>query len=253
MTATVQNIMSNNADRAVSGQLSFTKKRNVDDGLNVGQADRGWEWVGTLANGENLTLDLMSFAGFDLGAGVGNDIAGQPLSLYEVVAIVVSNENADGAAGLLEVYPKATNGWTPIGRNTVAEAGALGAGGIVFKMQPSDDGFPVSPTNKNIALSANGGSVSYKITLIGRSDPEESSSSGSSSSSSSVSSASSQSSGSSNSSSSSSSSLNSSSSSSSSINSSSSSVSSLNSSSSSSSNSSSSSSSSSSASSSSSS
>lgn len=218
LTGNVVNTMSYDTSRTAVGSISLNKSINFSGGANETEANRGWEYAGTLASGATVVIDLNTGAGIDLGAGDGKDIVGQSVDLEDVVAIAISNNNAVSAAGKLEVEPDSSNGWTPIGTHSVSNGGAIPPNGCLLKMSADLPAFAVTSSNKRILLTANGGSVSYQITVIGRKDDDTSSSSSSSlsssSSSSSVTSSSSSSSSSVTSSSSSSSSLTSSSSSS---------------------------------------
>lgn len=214
MTGTVKNTMTNDTTKSASGSLSLSKEVTFESGIELTQVDRLWQWKATLTSSATTTFDLNTFTGQDLGAGDANDITGQTMNpVAEIAAIMITNENTAGTAGFLEIEAGASNGWTRIGTHTVATGGALEAQGCLLKLSPGTTAFAVSSTNKTLKLTANGGSVAYKIALFGRHDDEESSSSSissssqsSSSSSSSSPSSSSQSSSSSNSSSSSSSS-----------------------------------------------
>lgn len=188
LTSTVTNTLVDNTNTVVSAPISFVKTFSIPDGIDIGQASRAWQWQGTLNAGSQIELDLLTFSGFDLGAGDGKDVLGLELTMLEIVAIAISNDNDAGAAGLLEIYPHAVNGWQAIGRHTVATTGALLANGMLLKVQSDDPGLVADNTSKVLVLNASGGSVSYKIVIFGRHDRDDSSSSSVSSSSSSSSS-----------------------------------------------------------------
>ncbi|MCK9570112.1 hypothetical protein M0R72_14305 [Candidatus Pacearchaeota archaeon] len=151
------------------------------NGIVAGQANRGWQQVeATILSGEQVVIDLFDFQGLDIGAGVGNDALGQAMAIQEIVVIIIINKNEAGEAGLLEVLPATGEGWTPIGTHTVAVGGALGAQGMVMKMQVAEAGFDVVDNSHRITLRASGGDVIYSIYVLGRDDDEESSVSSSS-------------------------------------------------------------------------
>lgn len=211
LSAVVQNAMENNPARIAYGTVSHSLETTLQSGIESGQADRAWEWLQDLEDGESITIDLTTFSGYDLGAGDGKDILGQDMGpLVEVVSVTVSNNNEyeddDGNdnEGFLEITPGDTNGWTPIGSHTVAVEAALGPQGSYAKTSIGDPAFAVSNSSRTIKLTANGGAVNCTISIIGRHDDIESSSSSQSASSQSSSSSSSRSSSSSFSSSSSS-------------------------------------------------
>ena len=183
MAATVKNTMTQDTSKSVSGQVSFLKSWDIENGVGSDAASRAWEWSGSLVSGANEVFNLSTMVGLDAGSGGGRDIVGQTLLLLEITHILIFNDNDIGDAGLLEIQPNATNGWTPIGTHTVATGGALGAQGCLFKAQPDEDGFDIGGAGVNVKLTAQSGSVDYKIVLIGRHDVEDSSSSSLSSSS----------------------------------------------------------------------
>ncbi len=185
MTAQVVNTLSDGTSVSAS-QPSLSYTPTLANGIEVGQANRGWQVVNETIEGyEQVIYDLRDFQGVDIGAGDGNDAVGQSLDLEEIVAIVITNENVAGSVGLLEVLPSDAEGWTPIGSHTQANGGALGAKGCLMKVQPAADGFDLSDNSHRITLRAYGGPVIYSMYLFARHDDEESSSSSLSSSSSS--------------------------------------------------------------------
>ena len=197
ISATASNMLLDGS--AATGAVSADTSDTLTSGTKVNKANRVWQWKHTtghrkqIASGANVVIDLYDFAGFDAGAGDGADPVGQALTLEEIVAIKIKNENAVTEAGQLEIEPDATNGWTPIGTHTVATGGALKGGGFLMKYQPASTAFDVTDASSHrLKLTANGGRVYYSVWVMGRSDEESSSSSSSSSeSSSSVSSSSS--------------------------------------------------------------
>lgn len=167
---------------AIDAKLTADINDTLTSGLSASQANRGWQWKErTIPTGGSVVIDLYDFAGLSCGAGAGNDMVGQPLLLDSVVAILIKNENAVGAAGTLEVEPDATNGWTPIGSHTVATGGGIRGGGFLFKYQPDSTGFAVTDgASHRVKLTAAAAAVEYSIWIWGRYDDESSSSSSSS-------------------------------------------------------------------------
>jgi len=192
LSAVVKNTLSSPSTRSASGQVQFNYELNFADGVSSGQANRAWEYTGTITAAGTLLIDLFDLGSLDAGAGAGRDIVGQLLTTEEITTIVIQNTNALGSAGVLQIEPDATNGWSPIGSHTVANGGALRGQGILLKHNPAEEGFDVADASSNeILLTATGGDVDFKILFIGRHDDNESSSSSSSSSQSSSSSSSS--------------------------------------------------------------
>lgn len=192
----VGGVMANTLDDASAGSLAHPAANispTLENGVGAGQCNRAWQTKAiTIAQNAQQTISLYDFPGLDIGAGAGRDALGQLLAFEEIVCIVITNDNVVGAAGILEVLPANSEGWTPIGTHTVATGGALrGQGGIV-KFQTAEAGFDIdSNTNHRITLRAVSGPVTYSMFLLARHDDDESSSSSSSLSSSSDSSSSS--------------------------------------------------------------
>ncbi len=188
LSATSTNTLDDATTAAVSHPL-LNYSPSLESGVSSGQANRVWQSEDrTLSSGAQETIDISDFAAVDIGAGAGNDGVGLTITFEEIVAIAVVNENDIGAAGILEVLPAASEGFTAIGTHTVANGGALYGQGLLFKSQPAEAGFDVTANRHRITFRANGGDVTYSFYLIGRHDDEESSSSSSSSQSSSSSS-----------------------------------------------------------------
>ena len=187
LTATVVTTL-DDASTASANQPLMTYAPSLTNGIEANQADRGWHSEDrALASGAQEIIDLHNLP--DIGAGGGHDATGQDLILEEIVTIVVVNENAVGAAGLLEVFPSPSEGWTPIGSHR--GLASLAGQGILMKTQVAAGGFDVGEQDHRISFRAIGGAITYSVYILGRHDDEESSSSSSSSLSSSSSSASS--------------------------------------------------------------
>jgi len=186
LTGTLVNTLNDGSQTSVDHpDLNYSP--SLENGVGALQADRGWMVENrTLSSGSSETIDLYTLDGIDIGLGAGKDAVGQEVEPYkEIVSIAIVNENSLGSAGQLEIEPGDTDGWEPIGKHTVDWGGALKGQGILFKLQTAANGFAVTPTSRNVKLTANGGDVTYSLYLLARSDEEESSSSSSLSSSSS--------------------------------------------------------------------
>lgn len=171
---------------------SLNYSQTLEDGVGASQADRSWQGITrSIASGAQETIDLSNMAGIDVGAGAGLDALGQAVSMEEIVAIVITNDNAVTTAGELEVIPADSEGWTPIGSHTSANGGALRGQGLLLKVQPAAIAFEVGALSHRVTLRAVGGAITYSMYLLARSELDTSSSSSISSSSSSSSSASS--------------------------------------------------------------
>ncbi len=190
ITGTITNTLTDGStSSAVQPDLNYLP--SLANGIEASQANRGWHSKSrTILHDQQEIIDLYDFAGIDIGVGDGRDGVGQLITLEEIVAIAIVNENAVGTAGYLEVLPSVGEGWSPIGSHTVANGGALLGQGMLCKCQPAAAGFDVTALSHRLTLRASGGDVTYSIYVMGRHDDEESSSSSISSSTSSQSSSS---------------------------------------------------------------
>lgn len=180
MDGIVRNTLDDSTE--IDARLLADINTTLTSGEGASQANRGWQWKNkSIPAGGTVVIDVYDFAGLSAGAGAGNDMLGQPLLLDDIVAILIKNENAVGAAGTLEIEPDGTNGWTPIGTHTAANLSGIRGGGFLYKYQPDSSGFAITDgVNHRIKLTANGADVEYSIWIWGRYDDESSSSSSSS-------------------------------------------------------------------------
>jgi len=184
----ISGTLTNTLGDATAGSIAYPVcdiTPTLANGVSAAQCNRGWQRKDvTIAAYAQETIDLYDFVGVDIGAGAGRDGLGQLLAFEEIVCIVIVNENAATAAGILEILPANSQGWTPIGTHTVAVGGALrGQGGLV-KYQTAEAGFNITDgASHRITLRAVYGSVTYSMYILARHDDDESSSSSSSSSS----------------------------------------------------------------------
>lgn len=181
--ASLQNLLTDSNVVSVN-HPNLNYKPTLSSGVDASQANRGWQSkTRTLQNGVSEDIDLYDLGAIDIGAGLGNDGVGQAVEPNEeIVAVAIVNDNAVTADGMLEIEPSSTNGWTSIGTHTNTTKGALRGQGVLFKCQIANTGFEVTDgSSHRIKLTAYGGSVSYSIYLMARSDVDQSSSSTSSS------------------------------------------------------------------------
>jgi hypothetical protein len=183
--STIRNTL-DNADTAVATIAGTVLTGKLETGVSADQANRGWRTTSeSITSGATLDIDLYDFAAFDIGAGAGNDALGLALALEEIVTIIIKHRSG---AGRLEIMPTPLPAtpvaWLPT--LTVANGGALKAGGVFMMHQPDTDAFDIQDGVSHILrLKANGGAVLFDMYVLGRHDDDESSSSSLSSSSSS--------------------------------------------------------------------
>lgn len=173
LSCTVRNSMT--GTRVATGDISVSLNPLWTSGTGTLQADRAWEYSGSLLTNTSLVVDLYDFGSLDAGAGPGKDILGQSLALSEVVAISIQNTSTPASdtdstpPGTLEVEPDATAGWSCIGSHLDSNGGSLSPGGALLKID-SDAGLAVTDTSSHrIKLTAKNGSVEYRILVLGRS------------------------------------------------------------------------------------
>lgn len=168
------------ASQAIGGQIY---SKTITGGVDANQANRGWQVVSrTLASGADETLDLYDFLGIDIGAGEGKDGLGQACAFEEIVAIAIIHVSGAGRLEINKSLPHDPVTW--IGTHTVANGGALKAGGIRLYAEMDTDALDIQDGVSNkIKLTATGGAVVYSVYLLAKHDDDESSSSNLSSSS----------------------------------------------------------------------
>lgn len=156
-------------DTVVSGKLQ--------DGVEANQVSRVWaDKSRSIDSGSTEDIDIYDFAGEDIGAGDGCDGLGQAIEMEEIVTFAIKHVSGTGRLELMPTNP--ANYWACAPALTVANGGALKAGGVFLMHQPSATGFPVTDASSHkIRLGANGGAVVYDIYILGRHDDEASSSS----------------------------------------------------------------------------
>lgn len=165
-----------------SATISFRSVLTLTDGGEANMIDRAWQLKNAqLSSGAQVTHDIYDFEGIDIGAGTGRDHVGQALTMDEIVAVIIKNENDIDEDGVLSIEPAPSQGWTAIGSHLEADGGGLLGQGMLMKAQPAEAGFDVADgSSHRIRLTAVGGDVTYTIVLLGRSDDDVSSSSSSS-------------------------------------------------------------------------
>ena len=182
-TGTIVNTLDDNGTAQHQEGNSALVDKNLTNGVSADQMSRAWEDTRTISSGTE-DLDLYDLAGVDIGAGTGNDALGQAIIHEEIVAIVIVQTAGPGRLEIMPSNPTNAVAWMPA--LTVANGGALRTGACLAMFNPDTDAFPITDASSNeIRLGANGGAVTYRITILARHDDDESSSPSSSSSSSS--------------------------------------------------------------------
>lgn len=151
------------------------------DGVVANQANRCMAITNEqIAPGATKDIYVYDWNKTDVGQGLGKDALGQEAVFEEVVAIALKHRSGDGQLELYASVPWDDLEWLP--RLTVANGGALKAGGGLFMYNPAEDGYAVSDYwQKRIRVGAVGDFVYFDLYVLGKHDDDLSSSSSSTS------------------------------------------------------------------------
>lgn len=163
-----------------------TNSGKLASGSEAQESNRAFDESIDIASGATVDIDLYDFASRDVGAGAGNDKLGLALVMEEIVGIEIRHNGrttpngtlTTDNAGSLELQPSSpANALTWFPAQTVANGGALRAGGRFFRYEPDADALEVTDASSHVVrFGANGGDVNFTLTVVGRSVDEESSS-----------------------------------------------------------------------------
>src|SRR3989304_4601015 len=88
-------------------------KQRLLTGVETDQANRGWEYAGTIASGNVVDLDLYDMAGLNTGGGAGRDGIGQVLAIEEIVTLGVAEVSGSGQLEGIPTQPTNYLTWVP--------------------------------------------------------------------------------------------------------------------------------------------
>lgn len=162
------------ASQTIGGQIL---NQSLTGGTGANMANRGWQSVGrVLASGADEIIDLYDFGVLDIGAGAGRDGLGQACAFEEIVALVIYQSAGPGRLEINSSVPHDPVAW--FGAQTVANGGALKAGGLRVFIETDTDGLDIQDGVSNkLKFTANGGAVTYSIYVLAKHDDDESSAS----------------------------------------------------------------------------
>lgn len=129
-----------------------------------------------LDSGEDIVLDLYDFAGFDAGAGDGQDLIGQPMALDQIIGIIVIvAAGSDGGITIGNDGTTASFNSLFDGRDDGVigplKASALNPGLFMF-FSPNADGLEVEDSaNHRLKIQSVGGDVTFALCILGRDVP----------------------------------------------------------------------------------
>jgi hypothetical protein len=147
----------------VSAKVSQAFSSTFESGTGADQADKMYSAERTLAASATEDLDL---------AGVLTDVFGATITFADVAALIIQNTTAAGGNNVV-IGAAGSNPW--VGLLNAAGTVTLRPGQIVaaFQNYTTDAvGFPVVAATGDllkVANAAGGSSVTYKVTIIGRS------------------------------------------------------------------------------------
>lgn len=148
-----------------SSDASFDTSMNWEDGSENNEINRAIKFTRTLSSGSEI-VDLSQGFSFDIGAGIGNDPLGLPFDLVEIVAVVI--HNSPESVGDLDLDAD----WI----QSHQSANALKPGAFLLKTTGDSSDGRGGDGGISLGVAANGGSVTYSVVVLGRSDADESSS-----------------------------------------------------------------------------
>ena len=183
----IQASITNTLDSGKSASSSFQHElvaASIATGVSASQISRAWEETISLSESSSVTVDLRNMTGRDVGAGSGNDALGQPLTIEEVVCLVIEVTTGPGTLDVNTTLPTNHLSWVPQYTCQTAAGGGIGEGGMRVWFEPNTQGLDVETLEKNVRFDAVGGDVTFRVLVFGRHDDDESSSSSVSSSSS---------------------------------------------------------------------
>lgn len=174
--ASIQNTLDNG--QATSAQISAEViKGQIENGVGANQANRAWDSGNrSLGASANETLDFYAMSGIDIGAGPGKDALGQDCLFEEIIVLIIQQISGTGR---LQVEPGTSNPLTALGSLLDSAGASIKTGGSRIYAEKGEDGIDLSATKRNVKFSAVGGSLVYRVLILGRSDDDESSSSSS--------------------------------------------------------------------------
>ena len=151
-----------NLAKAVS--LAFT------EGTTTGKADKIWSSTArTLTGSTSENIDLYDFGGIDIGTGSGEDALGNPLTLADIVAVIIEN-NPTSTGNLTIGGEGSAAAWNSIfNASDTAEVGPLPPGGVFLIAARADPAFAVADTSNHLLKIASSANLTYDIYIVGRS------------------------------------------------------------------------------------
>lgn len=144
---------------------------DIQTGTGENQGNRLWEREFEIPGGTSHTVDIYDFSNQDVGAGLGNDMLGQALSLAEIVVFIIYNQGP----GRLKVEPGSPNPFSAWGTDRLPDG--ISPGGFDAFYMPSEDAQDVDSLSANLKLTALHADCEAHLVILGRAADDQSESS----------------------------------------------------------------------------
>ena len=150
--------------------LEMLLSLSTADGTTTGKADKIWPSTArSLSGATSENIDVYDFGTIDIGTGAGEGPLGNPLTLAEIVAIIVEN-NSTSTGNLTIGGEGSAAAWNSIlNASDTAELGPLPPGGFFIIGAGADPAFAVADTSNHLLKMASSATLTYDILIIGRS------------------------------------------------------------------------------------
>jgi len=140
------------------------------DGTTTDKADKIWSSTArTLTGATSENIDVYDFGTIDIGTGAGEDALGNPVTLADIVAVLIENNST--STGNLSIGGEGSiAAWnSPFDASDTASLGPIPPGGWFMLCSGNDPAFPVADTSNHLLKITSTANLTYDIYIIGRS------------------------------------------------------------------------------------
>lgn len=152
--------------------ISFAKSiaLSLSDGTTTGKADKLWMSEGrSLSGATSENIDVFDFGTIDIGTGSGEDPLGNPITLAEIVAILIENKSTSTGNLTVGGEGSAAAWQSMFGASDTATLGPFKPGGGCLIWTGADPAFAVADSTNHLLKIASSDTLTYDIYIIGRS------------------------------------------------------------------------------------
>lgn len=159
-----------NSGGTVAVNIAKSIVLSITDGTTTGKADKIWNSTARSLSGANSeSIDVYDFGAIDIGTGVGEDALGNPLTLADIVALIIEN-NSSSTGNLTIGGEGSAAAWNSIfNTSDTAEIGPLPPGGFFIIGSGNDPAFAVADSSNHLLKLTSSATLTYDIVIIGRS------------------------------------------------------------------------------------